>query len=80
MSRSRNLTLLDLIEAVSEVAANEQEMLAAVADLINSGKVRLCGDAAGASIDLSATKDLPPWSIHGTNALCLRRETIIRYA
>jgi hypothetical protein len=57
MARSRYLTLLDLVQAVSEVAANDQEMLAAVADLINSGKVRLCGDAAGATIDLLATAD-----------------------
>jgi hypothetical protein len=57
MARSRHLTLLDLIQAVSEVAANDQEMLAAVADLINNGKVRLCGDAAGATINLLATAD-----------------------
>jgi hypothetical protein len=57
MARSRHLTLLDLIQAVSEVAANDREMLAAVADLINGGKVRLCGDAAGATIDLLATAD-----------------------
>jgi hypothetical protein len=57
MARSRYLTLLDLVRAVSEVAANDQEMLAAVAHLINSGKVRLCGDAAGATIDLLATAD-----------------------
>jgi hypothetical protein len=51
------LTLFDVIQAVSEVAASDQEMLAAVAHLINSGQVRLCGDSAGATIDLSATKD-----------------------
>jgi hypothetical protein len=32
MARSRNLTLLDLIQAVSEVAANDQEIMATVAD------------------------------------------------
>jgi hypothetical protein len=53
-------TLLDLIQAVSEVAVSDHETLAAVADLINSGKVRLCGDAAGATIDLSATEDMAP--------------------
>jgi hypothetical protein len=51
------LTLLDLIQAVSEVAANEREVLATVAHLINSGRVRLCGKAAGATIDLSAAPD-----------------------
>jgi hypothetical protein len=57
MARSPSLTLLDVIEAVSEVAASEQEMLATVVDFINSGQVRLCGDFAGAMIDLSATTD-----------------------
>ena len=57
MAGSRNLTLLDLIQAVSEVAANDQEIMATVADLINSGQVRLCGDAAGAMIDLLARAD-----------------------
>ena len=57
MGRSRYLTLLDVIQAVSEVAACDQEILATVADLINSGQVRLCGHAAGATIDLSATED-----------------------
>jgi hypothetical protein len=56
MARSRNLTLLDLIQAVSEVATNDQEIMATVADLINSGQVRL-GGAAGATIDLLATAD-----------------------
>jgi hypothetical protein len=58
MTRSHTLTLLDLMQAVSDVAANDQEMLATVAHLINSGQVRLCGDAAGATIDLLATVDV----------------------
>jgi hypothetical protein len=58
MARCRSLTLLDVIQAVSEVAASDQETLAAVADLVNSGRVRLCGDSAGATIDLSATEDV----------------------
>jgi hypothetical protein len=57
MSSTRYPTLLDVIQAVSEVAASDQEILATVADLINSGRVRLCGDAAGAMIDVSATED-----------------------
>jgi len=55
MKKSDELTLLDLIRVVSEVAANDQELLATVADLINSGQVRFCGEAAGATIDLLAT-------------------------
>jgi hypothetical protein len=57
MARSRNLTLFDLIQAVNDMAANDQEIMATVADLINSGQVSLCGDAAGATIDLLATAD-----------------------
>jgi hypothetical protein len=57
MIRSYELTFLDLIQAVSEVAANDQEVLATVADLVNSGRVRFCGEAAGAIIDLLATTD-----------------------
>jgi hypothetical protein len=57
MTKSHNLTLLDLIRAVSEAAANDRETVVTVAHLINSGQVRLCGDAAGATIDLMATTD-----------------------
>jgi hypothetical protein len=60
MARACYPTLLDLIEAVSEVAVSDHETLAAVTDLINSGKVRLCGASAGATIDLSATEDMAP--------------------
>jgi hypothetical protein len=58
MARSRYPTLLDVIQAVSEVATSDQKTLATVADLINSGQVRLCADCAGATIDLSATEDV----------------------
>jgi hypothetical protein len=57
MAESSNLTLLDLIQAVSEAAANDQEILGTVAHLINSGRVRLCGESAGAMIDLLAVTD-----------------------
>ena len=58
MARRRSVTLLDVVRAVSEAAASDQETLAAVANLINSGRVRLCGDFAGATVDLSATEDV----------------------
>jgi hypothetical protein len=57
MGNTRYPTLLDVIQAVSEVAANDQETLATVADLINRGQVRRCGDAAGARSDVSAMED-----------------------
>jgi hypothetical protein len=45
MARSPELTLLDVIQAVSEVAANEQETLAAMVHLLTSGQVRLSDEA-----------------------------------
>ena len=45
MARSPELTLLDVIQAVSEVAANEQETLATVVHLLTSGQVRLSDEA-----------------------------------
>ena len=39
----RPVTLLELIEAVSEVSESEQEVLATVAYMLNSGRVRLSG-------------------------------------
>jgi hypothetical protein len=43
-------TLLELIQAVSDAARNDDEVVATVAYLINSGRVRLCGTFAGAKI------------------------------
>jgi hypothetical protein len=57
MVKSRNLTLLDVVQAVSEVAANDQETLATVVHLITSGQVRLCDDAIRGMRDLSARAD-----------------------
>ena len=45
MARSPALTLLDVIQAVSEVAANEQETLATMVHLLTSGQVRLSEEA-----------------------------------
>jgi hypothetical protein len=45
MARSPALTLLDVIQAVSEVAANEQEILATIVHLLTSGQVRLSDEA-----------------------------------
>jgi len=45
---TRNSTMLDLIDAVSEFTETEAELVATVVYLVNSGKVRLCGNFAGA--------------------------------
>ena len=49
-----NVTLLDLVNAVSDQARSEAEVIAAVVYLVNSGRVRLCGTFKGARIDLRA--------------------------
>jgi hypothetical protein len=58
MATPSKLTLLDLVQAVSDCTASEAETVATVAYLINSGKVLLCGTFAGAKINLSA----PVWA------------------
>jgi hypothetical protein len=45
MAKSDGLTLVDVIQAVREAAANEQEILATVVHLISSGQVRLSDEA-----------------------------------
>ena len=55
MAKSGDLTLLDVIQAVYEVAANDQETLVTVVHLITSGQVRLSDDAIRAMKDLLAT-------------------------
>jgi hypothetical protein len=45
MARSDDVTLVDVMQAVREAAANEQEMLATVIHLLTSGQVRLSADA-----------------------------------
>ena len=55
MTTSPVLTLCDVIQAVSEVAANDQEMLTTVVHLISSGQLRLSGDAIKVIRELSVT-------------------------
>jgi hypothetical protein len=57
MNTITHTTLLDLVQAVSAYAHTDAEIVATVAALINSGKVRLCGAFAGARIELSATEE-----------------------
>ena len=46
-------TLLELVKAVNEVTDSEDEVIATVVHLVNSGTVRLCGTFKGARIDLA---------------------------
>ncbi len=58
MIRSDDVTLVDVIQAVSEEAANEEEMLATVVHLISSGQVRLSDAAIKAMQTLLATTNV----------------------
>jgi hypothetical protein len=49
-----DMTLLDLVNAVSAQARSEDETIATVVYLVNSGRVRLCGNFKGARFDLRA--------------------------
>jgi hypothetical protein len=58
MARTREFTLLDVIQAVSHVTQNDQEIIATVAHLISSGQVRLCDEAIEAIRELVAGLDV----------------------
>lgn len=47
------VTLHEVIAAVSEFARSDAEVIATVAHLVNTGRVRLRGEFAGARIDVS---------------------------
>jgi len=50
MPTPRESTLLDLVQSVMSEAKNDEEVVATIVYLINSGRVRLCGSFAGAKI------------------------------
>ncbi|MBM4257615.1 MAG: hypothetical protein FJ147_17200 [Deltaproteobacteria bacterium] len=58
-------TLLELVQVVSEYAQSDAEVVATVVSLINSGQVSLCGNFAGARINLSAGEQeaLSAWPV-----------------
>ena len=61
--KTKQTTLLDLVQSVNQFAKNDTEVVATVAHLINSGRVRLCGNFAGAKITFSSPFDVfPAWA------------------
>ena len=50
MTLCRTCTLLDLVQAVTEAARNDEVVVVTIAYLINSRRVRLCGTFTGAKI------------------------------
>jgi len=49
----RNVTLLDLVNAVAEHARSDAELVATVVWMVNQGHVRLRGTFKGARFDLT---------------------------
>ena len=47
----RETTLLELVRTISEVTNDEREVVATVMHMLDSGRVRLCGNFRGASGD-----------------------------
>lgn len=45
-------TLLELVQQINEETDSDQETVATIVYLVNSGRVRLCGTFAGATIQL----------------------------
>ena len=50
---ARNVTLLDLVNAVTQYSRSEDETIAIIVYMVNQGHVRLCGNFKGARFDLT---------------------------
>jgi hypothetical protein len=57
MAPALSVTLLDLVTEISRYARSDQELIATVAYVVNSGRVRLCGNFKGARFDLDTLTD-----------------------
>jgi hypothetical protein len=57
MARSNDLTLFDVIQAVSDVAESDQEILATMVHLISSGQVKLSHNTVRAMRHFMAAVD-----------------------
>jgi len=51
-----NVTLLELVNAITSYARSDDEIVATIVHLVNSGQVRLCGSFRGARFRL---EDMP---------------------
>jgi len=51
---ARMTTLLDLVNAVSEYARSDAELIATVVYMVNGGHVRLCGTFRDSRFDLAS--------------------------
>ena len=51
---ARTMTLLDLVMVVQDQSDSDDEVVATVTHLVNSGAVRLCGNFRGARIEFGS--------------------------
>lgn len=51
-------TLLDVVRVVGQFAHSDEELMAAVTYLVNSGKIKLCGDFAGSKFEMDKRPEL----------------------
>jgi len=47
----RGTTLLELVSAISETTEDDQEVVSTVLHLLETGRVRLCGNFRGVPVD-----------------------------
>ena len=63
MKTQKKTTLLELVQTVNQFANSDTETVAIVAHMINSGRVQLCGNFAGAKISYASPLDVfPAWA------------------
>jgi hypothetical protein len=77
MKTQKTTTLLDLVQTVSQFATDDTEIVTVVAHMINSGKVQLCGNFAGAKITYAAPLEVfPAWTRPSVQLPSPRRPTL----
>ena len=77
MKTQKKTTLRELVQTVSQFAKDDTEIGMVVAHLINSGKVRFCGNLAGAKISCASPLDIfPAWARPSSQPPSPRRPAI----
>jgi hypothetical protein len=77
MKTQKTTTLLELVQTVGQFAKDDTEIVTVVAHLINSGRVQLCGNFAGAKISYASPLDVfPAWAQPSVRPTSPRRPAI----
>ena len=63
MKATTECTLRELLETLNDITDDDHEVAAAVASLVNTGRVHLTGNFAGAQIDLPESFAFFPESV-----------------